>query len=133
MQTGKFEKKEREENMKLLVFWFERIQRAEPGEKITILMDVTGTRVSQADMGFSQFIIECCASYFPAIMSKFEFNSKQGVLLNVKIYIFNRKIYISFGLTDLKSSNNLSCDTKSSKNVFKNYNLTKKVVFKVGI
>jgi len=70
VQTGKFEKKEREENMKLLVFWFERIQRAEPGEKITILMDVSGTRVSQADMGFSQFIIECCASYFPAMMKR---------------------------------------------------------------
>ena len=83
VQTGKFEKKEREENMKLLVFWFERIQRAEPGEKITILMDVTGTRVSQADMGFSQFIIECCASYFPAIMSKFEFTFKLCALLTI--------------------------------------------------
>ena len=69
VRTGKFVKKEREENMKLLVYWFERIQRAEPGEKITIVMDITGTGMTQTDMGFCQFIIECCASYFPAIMS----------------------------------------------------------------
>jgi len=70
VRTGKFVKKEREENMKLLVYWFERIQRAEPGEKITIVMDITGTGMTQTDMGFCQFIIECCASYFPAIMKR---------------------------------------------------------------
>jgi len=69
-KTGQIEKKDRETNMKLVVFWFERVQRCEPDKKITILMDTTGSRLTQADTGFSTFIIECCATYFPGMMKK---------------------------------------------------------------
>lgn len=69
-KTGQIEKKDRETNMKLVVFWFERVQRCEPDKKITILMDTTGSRLTQADTGFSTFIIECCATYFPGMMSQ---------------------------------------------------------------
>lgn len=69
-RTGSLEKKDRERNMKLAAFWFERVQRAEPGEKITIVMDTSGSRMMSADSGFSTFIIECCASYFPGMMKK---------------------------------------------------------------
>jgi len=69
-KTGQVEKKDRALNQKMVAFWFERIQRAEPGEKITILMDTTGSRLMNADSSFSTFIIDCCASYFPGMMKK---------------------------------------------------------------
>lgn len=69
-KTAGVEKKDREINQKLAVFWFERVQRAEPGQKITILMDTSGARLMQADTTFTNFVIECCAVNFPGMMKK---------------------------------------------------------------
>lgn len=69
-RTGKLEKKDRDRNQRLVAFWFERIQRAEPGKKVTILMDTTDSKLMNADTSSSSFIIECCAAYFPGMMRK---------------------------------------------------------------
>ncbi|XP_076804085.1 motile sperm domain-containing protein 2-like isoform X1 [Clavelina lepadiformis] len=69
-RTGMLDKKDRERSMNLLIFWLERIQRKEPGELITFIMDTTGTSMRNSDMAFTTFIIECFTTYFPSMLER---------------------------------------------------------------
>ena len=64
------EKKDRETNMKLLIFWLERIQRKEPGELITFILDTSDSSLLNSDMIFTTFIIECFTTYFPYLLGE---------------------------------------------------------------
>nr|CAB3263912.1 motile sperm domain-containing protein 2 [Phallusia mammillata] len=68
MRTGKMQKKDKEANTKLFIFWLERIQRQEPGKRVTFIMDTTGSGLTNSDMGFVKFVIECFTSYFPCML-----------------------------------------------------------------
>ena len=70
LRAGKMEKKDRDTNMNLLIFWLERIQRKEPGELITFILDTTDSSIRTSDMGFTTFIIECFTTYFPNMLGK---------------------------------------------------------------
>jgi len=64
------DKKRKDQYVKLLSFWLERIQRKEPGERIVFILDNTDAGMRQSDMGFISFIIECLATYFPCMLGK---------------------------------------------------------------
>ena len=68
----KTEKKLKEQYMKLLCLWFERIQRKEPGQQIVFLLDNTDASMRNSDMSFISFIIECLSTYFPCMLGKSE-------------------------------------------------------------
>ena len=89
-RAGKMEKKDRETNMKLLIFWLERIQRKEPGELITFILDTTDSSIRNSDLVFTSFIIECFTTYFPYMLG-------ECVSVSVSNYIPSKRIMVIFG------------------------------------
>nr|XP_009862000.1 motile sperm domain-containing protein 2 [Ciona intestinalis] len=80
MRTGKMEKKDKEANQKLMMLWLSRIQKAEPGKRVTFIMDTTGSSLFNSDMGFVTFIIDCFATRFPGLLEKNIIYNLPGVL-----------------------------------------------------
>uniref|UniRef100_H2YYW2 CRAL-TRIO domain-containing protein n=1 Tax=Ciona savignyi TaxID=51511 RepID=H2YYW2_CIOSA len=80
MRTGSMQKKDKEVNQKLLLYWLARIHKAEPGKRITFIMDTTGTGLMNSDMSFVTFIIDCFATYFPGLLARNIVYNLPGVL-----------------------------------------------------
>jgi len=75
-KAGPMEKKDKESYTKLLIFWLERIQKIEPGKRISFILDTSGSGLGNSDMGFVKFIIHCFTSYFPCMLGM-SFNNQK--------------------------------------------------------
>lgn len=48
-----------------LVYWFERVEKQEKGEKISVFFEMTGAGLSNMDMEFVQYLISLFRDYYP--------------------------------------------------------------------
>nr|XP_009857583.1 motile sperm domain-containing protein 2 [Ciona intestinalis] len=55
---------------RMICLWLERIQRAEPGQHITFVMDVSKSSLANVDLGGIKFLLTCFTTYFPDMLEK---------------------------------------------------------------
>ncbi|MEE6468349.1 hypothetical protein FKM82_008265 [Ascaphus truei] len=55
---------------KCVAFWLERYAKQEPGKLLTVVFDMTESGLSNIDMDFVRFIINCFKIYYPRYLSK---------------------------------------------------------------
>lgn len=58
------------ERKKYVAFWLERYSKREQGKPLTVVFDLTETGLSNVDMDFVRFIINCFKIYYPKYLSK---------------------------------------------------------------
>uniref|UniRef100_UPI00398ECFB1 motile sperm domain-containing protein 2 isoform X1 n=1 Tax=Pristiophorus japonicus TaxID=55135 RepID=UPI00398ECFB1 len=58
------------ERKKYVAFWLERYAKREPGKALTVVFDLSETGLSNIDMDFVRFIINCFKIYYPKYLSK---------------------------------------------------------------
>nr|XP_039265111.1 motile sperm domain-containing protein 2-like [Styela clava] len=63
-------KDEKDQIRQLLMFWLERLQRYEPGQHVTFILDTNKTAMGNVDLGLIRFIIDSFTSYFPDLLEK---------------------------------------------------------------
>lgn len=63
-------KNDKEKVRKLLMLWLERLQRTEPGQHITFILDTYKTAMSNVDLGMIRFIIDSFSTYFPDLLGE---------------------------------------------------------------
>ncbi|XP_029924837.1 motile sperm domain-containing protein 2-like isoform X2 [Myripristis murdjan] len=59
-----------QEKKKYVAFWLERYVRREPGSLLTVVFDMTDSGLSNVDMDFVKYIINCFQVYYPRLLSK---------------------------------------------------------------
>ncbi|KAF7663096.1 hypothetical protein LDENG_00218450 [Lucifuga dentata] len=59
-----------QEKKKYLAFWLERNVRREPGSLLTVIFDMSDSGLSNVDMDFVKYIINCFEVYYPRLLSK---------------------------------------------------------------
>ncbi|XP_014290468.1 motile sperm domain-containing protein 2 isoform X2 [Halyomorpha halys] len=57
--------KDFEELKKIVIYWMERVERADKGEPVTVFFDMQDTGLSNADMEFIKYIISLFKLYYP--------------------------------------------------------------------
>ncbi|KAM4795641.1 motile sperm domain-containing protein 2 [Rhinophrynus dorsalis] len=62
--------KTNEDKKKCVAFWLERYAKREPGKLITVVFDMTECGLSNVDMDFVRFVINCFKVYYPRYLSK---------------------------------------------------------------
>ncbi|KAF7665429.1 hypothetical protein LDENG_00143650 [Lucifuga dentata] len=55
---------------KYVAFWLERYAKKEPGMPLTVVFDMTESGLSNIDMDFVKYIINCFKVYYPKFLSK---------------------------------------------------------------
>ncbi|KAK7939227.1 hypothetical protein WMY93_002553 [Mugilogobius chulae] len=55
---------------KYVAFWLERYAKKEPGMPLTVVFDMTESGISNIDMDFVKYIINCFKIYYPKFLSK---------------------------------------------------------------
>uniref|UniRef100_A0A3B3ZNJ1 Uncharacterized protein n=1 Tax=Periophthalmus magnuspinnatus TaxID=409849 RepID=A0A3B3ZNJ1_9GOBI len=55
---------------KYVAFWLERYAKKEPGIPLTVVFDMTESGISNIDMDFVKYIINCFKIYYPKFLSK---------------------------------------------------------------
>ncbi|KAK2906009.1 motile sperm domain-containing protein 2 isoform X1 [Channa argus] len=55
---------------KYIAFWLERYAKKEPGMPLTVLFDMTDSGLSNIDMDFVKYVINCFKVYYPKFLSK---------------------------------------------------------------
>uniref|UniRef100_A0AAX7V949 Motile sperm domain containing 2 n=1 Tax=Astatotilapia calliptera TaxID=8154 RepID=A0AAX7V949_ASTCA len=55
---------------KYVAFWLERYAKKEPGMPLTVVFDMTDSGLSNVDMEFVKYIINCFKVYYPKFLSK---------------------------------------------------------------
>lgn len=61
--------KDYEELKKIMVYWFDRIEREENGKKITMFFDMDGSGLSNMDMELVKYLINLFKSYYPLFLN----------------------------------------------------------------
>ncbi|XP_075053095.1 motile sperm domain-containing protein 2 [Mixophyes fleayi] len=59
-----------DDKKKCVAFWFERYARREPGKLLTVVFDMAECGLSNVDMDFVRFVINCFKIYYPKYLSK---------------------------------------------------------------
>ncbi|XP_064166838.1 motile sperm domain-containing protein 2 [Anguilla rostrata] len=59
-----------QEKKKYVAFWLERYAKREPGMPLTVVFDMTESGLSNIDMDFVKYIINCFKVYYPKFLSK---------------------------------------------------------------
>uniref|UniRef100_V9I9A0 Motile sperm domain-containing protein 2 n=2 Tax=Apis cerana TaxID=7461 RepID=V9I9A0_APICE len=57
--------KEFNQLQKLVVYWFERLERLTNGNQISLFFDMSDTGILNMDMEFIKYLINLCKSYYP--------------------------------------------------------------------
>lgn len=52
-----------------LVYWFDRLEKQEKGDRITIFFEMTGAGLSNLDMDFVQYLITLFRDYYPYFLN----------------------------------------------------------------
>ncbi|MEQ2290726.1 hypothetical protein AMECASPLE_006040 [Ameca splendens] len=55
---------------KYVAFWLERYAKKEPGMPLTVVFDMTDSGISNIDMDFVKYVINCFKVYYPKFLSK---------------------------------------------------------------
>ncbi|XP_028992515.1 motile sperm domain-containing protein 2 isoform X2 [Betta splendens] len=55
---------------KYVAFWLERYAKKEPGLPLTVMFDMTDSGISNIDMDFVKYVINCFKVYYPKFLSK---------------------------------------------------------------
>uniref|UniRef100_A0A3Q1GWI5 Motile sperm domain containing 2 n=1 Tax=Acanthochromis polyacanthus TaxID=80966 RepID=A0A3Q1GWI5_9TELE len=55
---------------KYVAFWLERYAKKEPGMPLTVVFDMTDSGLSNIDMDFVKYVINCFKVYYPKFLSK---------------------------------------------------------------
>ncbi|XP_028846945.1 motile sperm domain-containing protein 2 isoform X2 [Denticeps clupeoides] len=55
---------------KYVAFWLERYSKQEPGKPLTVVFDMSESGLSNIDMDFVKYIINCFKVYYPKFLSK---------------------------------------------------------------
>ncbi|XP_037542413.1 motile sperm domain-containing protein 2 [Nematolebias whitei] len=55
---------------KYVAFWLERYAKKEPGMPLTVVFDMTESGISNIDMEFVKYVINCFKVYYPKFLSK---------------------------------------------------------------
>ncbi|KAF6200830.1 hypothetical protein GE061_005277, partial [Apolygus lucorum] len=61
--------KDFEELKKCVIYWFERAERMEKGDQITIFFDMMNTGLSNMDMEYTKYLINLCKLYYPNFLN----------------------------------------------------------------
>ncbi|XP_043927783.1 motile sperm domain-containing protein 2 [Protopterus annectens] len=67
------------ERKKYVAFWLERYAKREPGKPLTVVFDMVETGISNIDMDFVRFIINCFKVYYPKYLSKIVIHEMPGI------------------------------------------------------
>ncbi|XP_063069367.1 motile sperm domain-containing protein 2 isoform X2 [Engraulis encrasicolus] len=59
-----------QDKKKYVAFWLERYAKREPGMPLTVVFDMTESGISNIDMEFVKYIINCFKVYYPKFLSK---------------------------------------------------------------
>ncbi|XP_062390607.1 motile sperm domain-containing protein 2 [Sardina pilchardus] len=59
-----------QDKKKYVAFWLERYAKREPGMPLTVVFDMTESGLSNIDMEFVKYIINCFKVYYPKFLSK---------------------------------------------------------------
>ncbi|XP_071388434.1 motile sperm domain-containing protein 2-like isoform X1 [Centroberyx affinis] len=59
-----------QEKKKYVAFWLERYIRREPGALLTVVFDMSESGLSNVDMDFMKYVINCFQVYYPRLLSK---------------------------------------------------------------
>lgn len=51
------------------VYWFDRLEKQEKGDKISIFFEMTGAGISNLDMEFVQYLIALFRDYYPYFLN----------------------------------------------------------------
>ncbi|XP_053312924.1 motile sperm domain-containing protein 2 [Spea bombifrons] len=62
--------KTNEDKKKCVAFWLERYAKREPGKLLTVVFDMAECGLSNIDMDFVKFVINCFKIYYPRYLSK---------------------------------------------------------------
>ncbi|KAM4562062.1 motile sperm domain-containing protein 2 [Fundulus diaphanus] len=55
---------------KYIAFWLERYAKKEPGMPLTVVFDMTDSGISNIDMDFVKYVVNCFKVYYPKFLSK---------------------------------------------------------------
>ncbi|XP_023948876.1 motile sperm domain-containing protein 2-like [Bicyclus anynana] len=61
--------KDFEELKKVIVYWFDRIEREENGDKITLFFDLDNCGLNNLDMDLTKYLISLFKSYYPSFLN----------------------------------------------------------------
>uniref|UniRef100_A0A8D9A013 Motile sperm domain-containing protein 2 n=1 Tax=Cacopsylla melanoneura TaxID=428564 RepID=A0A8D9A013_9HEMI len=61
--------KDWEENKRCIIYWFERAERLNKGDKITIFFDMAETGLANMDMEYTKYLIGLCKQYYPNFLN----------------------------------------------------------------
>ncbi|CAH2083380.1 unnamed protein product [Euphydryas editha] len=61
--------KEFEELKKIIIYWFDRIEREENGNKVTLFFDLDGCGLSNVDMDLTNYLISLFKSFYPNFLN----------------------------------------------------------------
>lgn len=58
-----------EDLQRVLVYWFDRLEKQTKGDKITIFFEMTGAGLSNFDLEFVQYLISLFRDYYPDLLN----------------------------------------------------------------
>uniref|UniRef100_A0A1B6CK24 MSP domain-containing protein n=1 Tax=Clastoptera arizonana TaxID=38151 RepID=A0A1B6CK24_9HEMI len=58
-----------EDLKRIVIYWFERIERKDKGEQVTIFFDMADTGLSNMDMEYTKYLIGLCKLYYPNFLN----------------------------------------------------------------
>lgn len=61
--------KDFEELKKIIIYWFDRIEREENGNKVTLFFDLDGCGLSNVDMDLTNYLISLFKSFYPNFLN----------------------------------------------------------------
>lgn len=61
--------KDFEEIKKIIIYWFDRIEREENGNRVTLFFDLDGCGLSNVDMELTNYLIGLFKSYYPSFLN----------------------------------------------------------------
>ncbi|XP_014243956.1 motile sperm domain-containing protein 2-like isoform X1 [Cimex lectularius] len=61
--------KDFEELKKCVIYWFERAERCENADQITIFFDMTNSGMANMDMEYTKYLINLCKQYYPNFLN----------------------------------------------------------------
>ncbi|KAI5735721.1 hypothetical protein M8J77_021856 [Diaphorina citri] len=61
--------KDWEENKRCIIYWFERAERSNKGDKITIFFDMAESGLANMDMDYTKYLIGLCKQYYPNFLN----------------------------------------------------------------
>ena len=75
-----------------LVYWFDRLEKQQKGDKISVFFEMTGAGLSNMDMEFVQYLIMLFRDYYPYFLN-YIIIFEMSWILNGTIFIY---LYDSF-------------------------------------